>query len=133
VLNRQALCSNKGWGCKMAKYNDLLNNYCFQPVAIETNSVYSKYTTPFVSSLVKNLNMSGNTREWQCFHQCLSLALVRGNAASVLGVCKFDLILVIPNALASFAAHHLHSSCFLNVNVFCKFHCPLCSVISLNC
>jgi len=47
----------------MAKYNDLLNNYCFQPVAIETNSVYSKYTTPFVSSLVKNLNMSGNTRE----------------------------------------------------------------------
>jgi len=29
------------------KYNDLLNNYHFQPVAIETTGVYGKSTCPF--------------------------------------------------------------------------------------
>jgi len=32
---------------KCRKYNDLLDNYYFQPVAIETTGVYGKSTAPF--------------------------------------------------------------------------------------
>jgi len=35
--------------------NDLLDNYYFQPVAIETTGVYGKSTAPFFSCLAKKL------------------------------------------------------------------------------
>ena len=37
--------------------------------------------------------MSGEHREWQWFHQCLSLAVVKGNAVSILACVKFNLTL----------------------------------------
>jgi len=37
-----------------AKNTDL-GNYCFQPVAIETTSVYGKSTAPFLAALQRNL------------------------------------------------------------------------------
>jgi len=40
---------------KCRKYNDLLDNYYFQPVAIETTGVYSKSTAPFLSCLANKL------------------------------------------------------------------------------
>ena len=65
------------------KYNDLLDKYCFQPVAIETTGVYG--TAPFLSCLAKKLvDISGDPRERQWLHQRLSLAVVRGNTASIL-------------------------------------------------
>jgi len=65
-------------------YNDHLDNYCFQPVAIEITSVYGKSAAPFLSCLAKKLvYMSGDT-ELQWLHQCLSLAMVTGNTASIL-------------------------------------------------
>jgi len=67
------------------KYNDLLDNYYFQSVVIETTGVYGKSTAPFLSCLAKKLvDISGNLRERQWLHQCLSLAVVRGNTASIL-------------------------------------------------
>jgi len=67
------------------KYNDLLDNYCFQPVAIETTGVYGKSAAPFLSCLAKKLvDISGNNRERQWLHQRLSLAVVRWNTASIL-------------------------------------------------
>jgi len=70
---------------KCRKYNDLLDNYYFQPVAIETTGVYSKSTAPFLSCLAKKLvGISGDPREVQWLHQRLSLAVVRGNTASIL-------------------------------------------------
>ena len=70
---------------KCKKYHDLQSNYHFQPVAIETTGVYGKSTAPFLSGLTKKLvDMSGNPRERQWLHQCLSLAVARGNAASIL-------------------------------------------------
>jgi len=70
---------------KCRKYNDLLDNYHFQPVAIETTGVYSKSTAPFLSCVAKKLvDMSGDPREQQWLHQRLSLAVVSGNAASIL-------------------------------------------------
>jgi len=70
---------------KCRKYNDLLDNYYFQPVAIETTDVYDKSTAPFLSCLAKKfVDISGDPRERQWFHQRLSLAVVRGNTASIL-------------------------------------------------
>ena len=70
---------------KCQKYNDLLDNYYFQPVAIETTGVYGKSIAPFLSCLAKKLvDISGDPRERQWLHQCLSLAVVIGNTASIL-------------------------------------------------
>jgi len=70
---------------KCQKYDDLLNNYYFQPVATETTTVYEESTAPFLSSLTKKLaDMSGDPKECQWFYQHLSLVVVRGNAASIL-------------------------------------------------
>jgi len=70
---------------KCRKYNDLLDNYYFQPIAIETTGVYGKSTAPFLSCLAKKLvDISGVPREGQWLHQRLSLAVVRGNTASIL-------------------------------------------------
>ena len=77
--------TNKCW-----KYNDLLDNYYFQPVRqlqskLQVCSVYGKSTSSFFSCLAKKLvDMSGDPRERQWLHQHLSLAVVRGNTASIL-------------------------------------------------
>jgi len=60
-------------------------HHCFQPVAIETTCAYGKSTAPFLSCLGKKLvYISGNPREQQWRHQRLSLAVIRGNTASIL-------------------------------------------------
>jgi len=51
---------------KCRKYNDLLDNYYFQPVASKTTDVYGKSTAPFLSCLAKKLvDISGDPRERQ--------------------------------------------------------------------
>jgi len=74
---------------KCRKYNDLLDNYYFQPVAIETTGVCGKSTAPFLSCLSKKfVDISGNPRERQWLNQCMSLAVVRGNTANIFnGLC----------------------------------------------
>ena len=81
---------------KCRKYNDLLDNYYFHPVAIETTGVYGKSTAPFLSCLAKKLvDISGDPREWQW----LSLGVVRGGTPPAYWpVCKFDLILATLSA-----------------------------------
>jgi len=70
---------------KCRKYNDLLDNHFIQPVAIETTGVYGKSTAPFLNCLANKLvDILGDPRERQCLHQRLSLAVVRGNTASIL-------------------------------------------------
>jgi len=50
-----------------------------------TYGVYGKSIASFLSYLTKKLvGMSGDPGEWQWFHQCLSLAVVMGNAVSIL-------------------------------------------------
>jgi len=43
---------------KCQKYNDLLDTYYFQPVAIETTGVYGKSTAPFLNCLAKKLSFT---------------------------------------------------------------------------
>ena len=97
----------------MPKYHDLQSNYHFQPVAIETTGVYGKSTVPFLSGLSNKLvDVSGDPRECQWLHQRLSLAVARGNAASILAcvqvwsnfTCSF---LAAFNVLITITAYHL--------------------------
>jgi len=70
-------------------------------------------TAPFLSYLAKNLvDMSGDPRERQWLHQCLSMAVVRGNTAIILPACKLDLILTILTVLTS-------ATCFFSMNNYC--------------
>jgi len=58
--------------------------------SITVTGVYGKSTTPFLSSLAKKLvGMSGHPRERQCFYLHVSLAVVKGNTASILA-CMQD-------------------------------------------
>jgi len=83
---RQAgFAATKAEAAKCQKYHDLQSNYHFQPVAIETTGVYGKSIAPFLSGILKKLvDVSSDPRERQCLHQCLSLAVARGNAGSIL-------------------------------------------------
>jgi len=50
-----------------------------------TKCVYGKSIAPCLSCLAKkHVDMSGDPRERQWLHQRLSLAVLRGNAASIL-------------------------------------------------
>jgi len=78
------MAATESEAAKRRKYNDLTNHH-FRPVAIETIAVYGKSTAPFMSGLANKLvDMSGDPSDRQWFHQRLSLAVVRGNAASIL-------------------------------------------------
>ena len=84
------------------------NNYYFQPVATKNTGVYDMSTALLLSCLAKELvDMPGDPREKQWFHQRLS-AVVRGNAASILACVQVcGLILAILIVLTSVAARHL--------------------------
>ena len=65
---------------KMQKYKHLDSCYFFTPVAIETSGVFGPKTT----------ESSGEANFFAYLTQRLSVAVQRGNAASVLGTMKMD-------------------------------------------
>jgi len=117
--------------------NDHLNNYCFQPVAIETIGVYGKSFASFLIGLAKKRlcpviigsdNDSTSACPWLWSERTLPAYWLVGN---------FGLILATSSALTSITARHFrlfqcssmqrqtgrHS--FPNVRIFCKVCCPL--------
>ena len=83
LLNRQKIGR-----CK--KYKHLDSCYLFTPVAIET-SVFGPKTTEFLKELGHQLKqLSGEANSFAYLTQRLSVAIQRGNAASVLGTIKTD-------------------------------------------
>ena len=87
---RQAgFAATKAEAAKCQNYHDFQSNCHLQPVAIETTGVYGKSTVPFLSGLVKKLvDVSGDPKECQWLHQRLSLAVVKGNTASILACVR---------------------------------------------
>jgi len=58
-------------------------------MAIETTGVYGKPTAPFLSGFTKKLvDVSDDPRERQWLRQRLSLAVAKGNAASILACVR---------------------------------------------
>jgi len=72
---------------KWQKYDDLLNNYYFHPVAMEITGVYGQSFSPILSGLAKKLvDMSGDPKEQQWLHQHLYLPVARGNRGNVASI-----------------------------------------------
>ena len=90
------------------KYNDLLDNYYFQSVVIETTGVYGKSTAPFLSCLAKKLvDISGDPGSDSCTTSACLWPWSKGTPLAYWPVCKFDLILATPSALTSVPPRHL--------------------------
>lgn len=71
---------------KRRKYSSLLANHEFAALAVETMGPWSSDTSAFIKELSSRLVLaSGDLRAGAYFAQRLSLAIQRGNAASVLG------------------------------------------------
>jgi len=78
-------CCYKSWGCKMPKIPWPPKQLPFSISGNETTGVCGKSTARFLSGLAKKLvDVSGDPSGCQWLHQHLSLAVVKGNAASIL-------------------------------------------------
>ena len=76
---------------KRVTYKNLLTTYRFEPVAIETTGVLGESSTRFIAELGKRITGStGDRRETHWLRQRLSIAVVRGNTASVLATGNAD-------------------------------------------
>ena len=86
---------------------------------------------PFLSCLARKLvDMSGDPREWQLFHQGLPLAVLRWNAASILACAQVWSDCSYSQRTKQYycpplASVSMHSYCSPNVHVLCKFCYPL--------
>ena len=70
---------------KKEKYTQIPTHITFQPVALEPTGVWGPSTTKFLQTLSRRLrDASDDDREGRFLAQRLSLAIVRGNTASVL-------------------------------------------------
>ena len=73
-------------GVKTAKYTSLAVAHDFVPIAIETLGTWGPAGLAFVNELGRRISaVSGDARATDFLKQRLSLAVQRGNAASILG------------------------------------------------
>lgn len=70
---------------KISKYMQLIPTYHFQPVALETSGSWGPKSTMFLN-YVKNklIEATNESKEAGYFDQALSIAIMRGNASSIL-------------------------------------------------
>ena len=82
---RAGSAANAAETVKRSKYRSLTDRYQFEAVAIETAGTYSEGTKNIVRDIGRRLTeATGDQRETFWFMQRLSLAVQRGNAASIL-------------------------------------------------
>ena len=66
-------------------YSSLQSRYRFEPLAIETSGAYGKSSAKLVAELGRRISSkTGEKRETAWLRQRLSMAVIRGNAASIL-------------------------------------------------
>ena len=83
--------ANKAEADKRRQYASLQGRYRFEPLAIETSGVFGKTSAKLVSEIGRRIAaQTGDKRETAWLRQRLSIAVVRGNAASVLATGNHD-------------------------------------------
>ena len=76
---------------KRALYSGLTDRYIFEPVAVETTGALGSSTLNFLKRVGKRVSaQTGEKRETAWLFERISLAVVRGNAASVLATGRLD-------------------------------------------
>ena len=74
---------------KRAKYTALCDQYCFVPVAVETLGALGEEAATFLRDIGRRIAVAaGEPRSTQFLFQRLSIAIQRGNAASVVGTAS---------------------------------------------
>ena len=70
---------------KRLKYAALEQRYLFEPIAVETTGVFGKTTSLLINDLGRRLqDITGDPRESLWLKQRIQLAVLRGNATSIL-------------------------------------------------
>ena len=76
---------------KRAKYTALCDQYCFVPLAVETLGALGEEAATFLRDIGRRVAVAtGESRSTQFLFQRLSIAIQRGNAASVVGTASSD-------------------------------------------
>jgi len=76
---------------KQAKYTALCDQYCFVPLAVETLGALGEEAATFFQDIGRRIAVvAGQPRSTQFLFQRLSIAIQRGNAASVVGTASSD-------------------------------------------
>ena len=74
---------------KLAKYEEIRNNYHMVPIAVETLGSWGTEGLHFIKCIGKKIQeITGEKRSTFYLFQSISVAIQRGNAASVLGTAK---------------------------------------------
>ena len=77
--------ANKAEERKLSYYRSLQDRHRFVPISIETSGVCGKETDKFISELGRRITSStGDKQETEWLRQRLSVAVVQGNAISIL-------------------------------------------------
>ena len=70
---------------KRAQYSCLTDRYRFEPLSVETTGVMGKSSAKFVAELGRRIaTATGDKRETSWLRQRISIAIIRGNASSIL-------------------------------------------------
>ena len=81
--------AKKAEKAKCSKYEELKQNYHMIPIAIETCGAWGTEGSGFIKYIGKKIQqLTGNKRATFFLFQSISMAVVRGNAASILGTVK---------------------------------------------
>ena len=74
---------------KRRKYAALAEAYQFEPIAVETMGVYGESTGVIIRAIGRRLvEVTGEPREANWFHQNLAIAIQQGNAFSILSAIR---------------------------------------------
>ena len=74
---------------KRRKYTHLARRFRFEPIAIETLGVFGPSSKIIIQEIGRRISVkTGDKREAMWFKQRLSIAVQRGNAASILSQAK---------------------------------------------
>ena len=70
---------------KRTQYSCLTDRYRFEPLSVETSGVLGKSSSKFVAELGRRISsVTGEKRETTWLRQRISIAIMRGNASSIL-------------------------------------------------
>ena len=91
AVTRTGAVAEKAEQIKISKYRHLDSSYLFVPVAVETMGVFGQQSLAFIKELGRRLMyVTEDPNSLQYLLQRLSVAVQRGNAASVLGSLDYQ-------------------------------------------
>ena len=89
TVKQPGAAAEKAEKVKMAKYKPLQKDHYLVPVAVETFGAFGPMGATLIKSLGKKMqDKTGEKRSTFFLFQSISMAIQRGNAASVLGTTR---------------------------------------------